>query len=359
MTATADEDILIRREGRAGRITLNRPKALNALTYGMVVAMWEALKAWVHDPAVEVVLLDGTGERALCAGGDVRTLYDSRTQGSQFARKFWSDEYHLNALIKRYPKPYVAVMDGIVMGGGIGVSSHASHRIVTERSHLAMPETTIGLIPDVGGTWLLGHGPASVGVYLGLTSEPMKAADAIYAGFGDTFVPGARLDSLKAGICDAAAGPIASVIGRHAATAEPGALQALAPQIEKPFSHDSIDAILAALAADGSAWAEKTRTSLLAKSPKAVTLALAAIRQARSLPSLEAALDVEYRLVCRLFEDGEFPEGVRALIVDKDRKPKWQPATLAEVSADLVATYLSPLPSGEELGLAAKAGRSM
>ena len=167
MEPSATDEVLIRREGRAGRITMNRPKALNALTYAMVGEIWEALIAWQSDPAVELVLLDGAGGRALCAGGDVRSLYDSRTDGSGFARMFWRDEYRLNALIGHYPKPYVALQDGIVMGGGIGLSGHAAHRIVTERSRLAMPETGIGLIPDVGGTWLLAHAPGAFGAYLG------------------------------------------------------------------------------------------------------------------------------------------------------------------------------------------------
>ncbi|MDX2204342.1 MAG: enoyl-CoA hydratase/isomerase family protein [Hyphomicrobiaceae bacterium] len=352
MTATGDEEILVRREGRAGRLTLNRPKALNALTYGMVLGLWETLKAWASDDGIAVVLLDGTGERALCAGGDVRTLYDSRIQGPQFARKFWFDEYRLNALIKAYPKPYVAVQDGIVMGGGIGISAHASHRIVTERSHLAMPETTIGLIPDVGGTWLLGHAPGEAGVYLGLSSAPMNAADAIHARFSDSFVPSNRLAELKAQICDAAAGSVDEVVARFAADPGPSTLRQHAGDIDRGFAADSVEGVIARLKDIGSPWAEQALGSLAAKSPKAMQLALAAIRQARTLPSLEAALEVEYRLVCRLFEDGEFPEGVRALIVDKDRKPRWSPASLAELPAGLVASYLAPLPEGQELGLA-------
>ncbi len=189
MSADTADEILIRREGRAGRITLNRPKALNALTYPMVQAIWTALNDWANDPTVALVLVDGAGERGLCAGGDVIALYETRTQGSGFAAEFWRDEYILNAYIGRYPKPYVALMDGIVLGGGIGISSHGSHRIVSERAHLAMPETGIGLIPDVGGTWLLANAPGQTGVYLGLTGAKMDAADALYAKFADTYIP--------------------------------------------------------------------------------------------------------------------------------------------------------------------------
>lgn len=355
MSVTADAEILVRREGRAGRLTLNRPKALNALTYGMVMRLWEVLNDWAADPAVELVLLDGTGERALCAGGDVRSLYDSRVQGSQFVRKFWADEYRLNAFIKHYPKPYVAIQDGIVMGGGIGVSSHASHRIVTERSHLAMPETTIGLIPDVGGTWLLGHAPGEAGVYLGLTSAPMNAADAIYAKFSDTFVPSEKLAELKAQLCDANAGAVEAVIARFAGDAGPSSLAQHARDIEAGFAADTVQGVIDRLEKIGSDWSLKAKSALAAKSPKAMQLALAATRQARSLPSLEAALEIEYRLVCRLFEDGEFPEGVRALIVDKDRAPKWSPPSLAALPADLVAAYLAPLPPGQDLELQSSA----
>ncbi|RTL72084.1 MAG: enoyl-CoA hydratase/isomerase family protein [Hyphomicrobiales bacterium] len=353
MGVTDDAEILVRREGRAGRLTLNRPKALNALTYGMVMRMWEALNEWAADPAVELVLLDGAGERALCAGGDVRSLYDSRTEGSQFARKFWADEYRLNALIKTYPKPYVAIQDGIVMGGGIGVSGHASHRIVTERSHLAMPETTIGLIPDVGGTWLLGHAPGEAGVYLGLTSAPMNAADAIHARFSDTFCATEKLGALKAQLCDPKGGSIDTVIAGLAGNPGPSSLAQHAGDIDAGFAADTVQGVIDRLDAIGSEWALKAKSALGAKSPKAMQLTLAATRQARALPSLEAALEIEYRLVCRLFEDGEFPEGVRALIVDKDRAPKWSPASLDALPADLVAAYLAPLPPGQDLDLSA------
>ena len=205
MQTAATDEVLIRREGRAGRITMNRPKALNALTHAMVGRIWDALLAWKDDAGVELVLLDGAGDRALCAGGDVRSLYESRTQGSAIARTFWRDEYRLNALIGRYPKPYVAIQDGIVMGGGIGLSAHARHRIVTERSQLAMPETGIGLIPDVGGSWLLSRTSAQTGIYLGLTGEAMRAADAIYGRFADAFVPPPKIPALVERLCGKAA----------------------------------------------------------------------------------------------------------------------------------------------------------
>ncbi|HEY5830044.1 MAG: enoyl-CoA hydratase/isomerase family protein [Hyphomicrobiaceae bacterium] len=352
MQAAASDDVLIRREGRAGRITMNRPAALNALTLGMVRKIWAALTAWVGDPAVHLVLLDGAGGKALCAGGDVRSLYDSRTQGSALPRTFWSEEYPLNALIGRYPKPYVALQDGIVMGGGIGLSGHARHRIVTERSRLAMPETGIGLIPDVGGTWLLAHAPGEAGVYLGLTGEAMGATDAIHARFADVLVPSARLPELVDRLVDDKGGAVGDVIASLAQKPGPAPLAERSAEIDRIFGGASVEAMLETLAGTPGEWPQKTAAVLAQKSPKSLKLTLAAIRNARTLGSLEAALNVEYRLCVRLFEDGEFVEGVRALLVDKDRKPKWSPPSLPELTAELVAAYLAPLPASEELGLA-------
>jgi enoyl-CoA hydratase len=349
MEASASDEVLIRREGRAGRITMNRPKALNALTHAMVGRIREALLAWRRDPAVELVLLDGAGERALCAGGDVRSLYDSRGQGSGHARAFWREEYRLNALIGRYAKPYVAIQEGIVMGGGIGLSGHAPHRIVTERSRLAMPETGIGLIPDVGGTWLLARAPGEAGVYLGLTGETMSAADAIHARFSDSFVPSSRLDALRDRLIDARGGNVADAIAAFAQTPGPSALQDRRSDIDRAFGGETVEAIVQQLSAAPGAWAEGMRATLTQKSPKSLKLTLAAIRNARRLAALEEALAIEFRLCTRLFEDGEFPEGVRALIIDKDRKPKWSPARLEDVKPELVARYLAPLPAAEEL----------
>ena len=347
----SSDDVIIRREGRAGRLTMNRPKALNALTTPMVAAITKALENWQNDPAVEQVVLDAEGDRALCAGGDVMSLYNSRNDGSGVAREFWSTEYRLNAIIENYPKPFVAIMDGIVMGGGIGLSGHASHRIVTERSMVAMPETSIGLIPDVGGTWLLARAPGEVGIYLGLTGARMSGADAIFARFADTFVASERLNDLKQALLSTDAASLLVVIASFASATPPSELKALALEVDRDFAGASVEGIFAALERNGSPWGAKTLAGLKSKSPRALKATLATIRQARTLPSLEAALDVEYRLCCRLFEDGEFPEGVRALLVDKDRAPKWNPATLAEVTAADVAQLLSPLPAGQELGL--------
>jgi enoyl-CoA hydratase len=355
-TEPTSEEVVIRREGRAGRITMNRPKALNALTHAMVGRIWDALIAWSDDPAVELVLIDGAGDRGLCAGGDVRSLYGSRTGGSGYARAFWRNEYRLNALIGRYPKPYVAIQDGIVMGGGIGLSGHASRRIVTERSQLAMPETGIGLIPDVGGTWLLAHAPDDAGVYLGLTGASMGASDAIHARFADSFVPLAKVPALVEQLCDAKGRAVDATIGEFAQSPGASELAQRAEDVVRLFGGESVEAIVGALDRAPGEWAAKARAALAQKSPKSLKLTLAAVRGARRLPSLNDALKVEYRLTVRLFEDGEFPEGVRALIIDKDREPRWSPPDLAGVTPDLVGHYLAPLPEAEELTFEAASG---
>lgn len=351
MDPEASPEVLIRREGRAGRITLNRPKALNALTLGMVREIWKAMLAWKDDPEIELVLLDGAGDRALCAGGDVRWLYDSRMKGSADARAFWSEEYRLNALIARYPKPYVAFMDGIVMGGGIGLSAHGRHRIVTEKSQLAMPETSIALIPDVGGTWLLSRAPGETGIYLGLTGERMRGAGTIFSRFADVFVPSARLGAFATALCEAKAADAADIVQGFADTPPASELAQRAGLIGRAFAFDTVEQIRSELTAISGDWAEKTLAELAEKSPLSLKLTLAAIRNARRLDSLEAALNVEYRLCVRLFEHGEFIEGVRALIVDKDRQPKWKPPRVEDVSAELVTQWLSPLSEADELGL--------
>jgi enoyl-CoA hydratase len=280
-------------------------------------------------------------------------MYDSAPQGSAFARRFWAEEYRLNALIGRFRKPFVAFMDGIVMGGGIGLSGHASHRIVTEKSQLAMPETGIGLIPDVGGTWLLAHAPGETGTYLGLVGERMRGAGTIFARFADAFVPSARLPELALKLAQPGGGEVDSIIQRFAEAPPPSDLASHAAQIDQTFCFDSVEAIRDTLAARDGEWAAKALSELDRRSPLALKLTLAAVRNARTLPALEAALNVEYRLTTRLFEHGEFIEGVRALLVDKDKSPKWNPPRLEEVSAETVEAFFAPLPPGEELGLEA------
>lgn len=346
-----DDEILVRTEGRAGRLTLNRPKALNALTYAQIGAIDAALTQWESDPEVEVVILDGTGERAMCAGGDVLAMYESAKDGTAYAERFWRDEYHLNLRISDYPKPYVALMDGFVMGGGIGISAHASHRIVTERSALAMPETTIGLVPDVGGSWLLACAPGRMGEYFGLLGERMGSGDALYAGFADTHVDGARLGDLVAALCKPNGEPIGATIAEFAGAPTPPVHAARQDDIDRIFDAPTVAEIRARLQASGLDWAEKALSALAQRSPLSLSLALASIRQARELGSLAAALDIEYRLTTRLFAHGEFIEGIRALLVDKDKAPKWNPASLEAVTPEMIAEFLAPLPAESRPGL--------
>jgi enoyl-CoA hydratase len=364
----SSDDLLIRVEGNAGRLTMNRPTALNALTYPMVGAMMAALQEWADDPAIRLVILDGAGGRALCAGGDVLSLYNARTEGSAAARAFWREEYHLNAMISRYPKPFVAIQDGIVMGGGIGLSGHGSHRVVTEKSMLAMPETSIGLIPDVGGTWLLAQAPGELGTYLALTGARMNAADAIEAGFADYVIESGDLGMWLNPPNPSPDGEkrmtsftqlrttddvSASFETFEMGTIPLGKLASNRAEIDAAFAHDRVEDIIAHLEANPSDFTSRTVRELSSKSPKALKLTLAALRYARTQTSLEACLNMEYRLVTRLYEDGEFIEGVRALLVDKDKAPKWQPATLGEINDEMVMRYIAPLPPGEELGLCA------
>ena len=352
MTDTTTE-IHIRKEGRAGRITLDRPKALNALTYAQIMAIAEAIEHWRDDDEVHLLVLDSVGDRAFCAGGDIVGIYESRTDGPDYADQFWRDEYKLNADIASYPKPFVALMDGIVMGGGVGISAHASHRIVTERSEIAMPETSVGLVPDVGGMWLLANAPGRLGEYYGIFGERMNAGDAIYAGFADTCVPSSKLDELVSRLI-APQGDTASVIIADLATPPaPPKSASKWHRIDEVFDASTIEDILSELSGDVE-WEDRLISGAKQRSPLSMKLTLAAIHEARHATSLEEVLNLEYRLTTRLFRHGEFLEGIRALLIDKDRKPKWNPPELSKVSSEMVTEFLSPLSQIEELGLQAR-----
>ncbi len=347
--ADRDADVLCRTEGRAGFLTLDRPRAINALTHPMVRALDAALTAWEHDPAVTTVVLRGAGERGLCAGGDIRAIHaDARATGGTATLAFWADEYRLNARIARYPKPYVALMDGIVMGGGVGVSAHGSVRVVTERSRIAMPETGIGFVPDVGGTWLLGRAPGELGTHLALTGGQIGAADALLTGLADHHVPAAALDALAS---DLTRLPADEALARHATPPAPGRLAEQRTWIDACYSAPTVEEIVDRLTDSGVPAAKEAATTLLAKSPTALKATLAVLRAGRALDSLEAVLDLEYRASCAAVTSHDLVEGIRAQVVDKDRNPRWRPATLAEVTDADVARYLTPPPGGD-LGLA-------
>ncbi|MBT2386377.1 enoyl-CoA hydratase/isomerase family protein [Streptomyces sp. ISL-11] len=345
---TSTDDVLVRRDGRAGRITLNRPRAINALTHAMVRRVDAALTAWEHDDAVTTVVIDGAGDRGLCAGGDIRAIHDDARLGGAASRDFWRDEYRLNARIAGYPKPYVALMDGLVMGGGVGISAHGGVRVVTERSAIAMPETAIGFVPDVGGTYLLSRAPGELGTHLALTTARLGAGDAVRSGFADHFVPADRLPEFA----HALAGTDADeAVRAFAAPAPDGELAAQRAWIDRCYAAGTVEEILARLTDAGLPEAKEAAEAITAKSPTALKVTLAAVRRARGLRSLGEVLDQEYRVSCAALSGADLVEGIRAQVVDKDRRPRWSPATLEEVSEADVARHFVPL-GDQELGLA-------
>ncbi|MEV0192020.1 enoyl-CoA hydratase/isomerase family protein [Kitasatospora purpeofusca] len=341
------DEVLVRRDGAVGRIVLDRPRALNSLTHGMVLDVRAALDAFAEDDAVRAVVLTGAGERGLCAGGDIRAFHDDAKLGGAGTRAFLRDEYRLNELISRYPKPYVAVMDGITMGGGVGVSAHGSVRIVTERSVVALPETRIGLVPDVGGSRLLSRAPGELGTHLGLSAASMTPGDALLCGFADHFVPSARLPELLADLADPAGAPVAEVVARYA---EPAPASPLAEQrewIDACYAADSVEEIVARLVASGVPEAKQAAEELAERSPTMLKVTLSALRRARSHGSLAESLEQEYRVSCAAVAHHDLVEGIRAQVVDKDRNPRWSPGTLAEVDARAVAAFFEPPAEGD------------
>ncbi|HCS62464.1 MAG TPA: 3-hydroxyisobutyryl-CoA hydrolase [Microbacterium sp.] len=339
-------EVLIRTEGSLGRLTLNRPKAINALNITMIRQMTAALEAWRHDSDIDIVLIDGAGERGLCAGGDVRALYDEIVAGHpERTLDFFRAEYTLNAMIAEYPKPVVAFADGVTMGGGIGLAGHAAIRVVTERSKLAMPETRIGFTPDVGGTYLLGRAPGRIGEYLGVTGTTMSGSDAIYAGFADYYVPSAHLDELREALAKRADPTSPSeLVLLFDETPEPSPLVAERAWIDEVFSADTIGEVAQRLSERQEGAAPATAALLTELAPTGLAVTLEAVREARE-GDLRAALEGEYRRV--LWFGAHHPdlvEGIRAQLVDKDRSPKWKPATIAELAPDATAAARAYVP---------------
>jgi len=344
-------DVITRVENGVGRITLNRPRALNAITLGMVHAIGSALASWAHDTEVRFVLLDGAGERGLCAGGDIRALYDALLVDEVGVPEvFFREEYRLNAQIARFPKPYVALMDGIVMGGGIGVSAHGSVRVVTERSRLAMPETGIGFVPDVGGTWLLGRAPDELGTHAALTAFQMVADDAILCGLADVCVPSDKLADLAASLLECAADDIGACIRSFEIAPQPGALRGAKSWIAVCYAHTTVEAILDALRAQTAPGAAQAVEEIGRKSPTSLKITLRALREARGEHRLEPCLEREFRLAMACMKRPDFREGVRAALVDKDRNPSWSPGLLLDVTEETInAIFAAPSYGG--LGL--------
>lgn len=338
MTADTDE-VLVRHDGSVGILTLNRPKAINSLTHRMVTAMSAALTAWADNDDISAVILDGAGGRGLCAGGDVVAIYHSAKAGGADARAFWFDEYRLNSLISHYPKPYVALMDGIVMGGGVGVSAHGGVRVVTETVKVAMPEVGIGFIPDVGGTYLLSRSPGRLGLHAALTGAPFSGADAIALGFADHYVPHTALEAFTAAII---ADGVDRALAAHAIEPPPSQLAAHRDWIDECYSHGTVAEIVDALAGHASPDANAAAELIGTRSPIACAVTLEAVRRAGDLATLEDVLVQEFRVSCASLRSHDLVEGIRAQLVDKNRNPQWSPATLAEVTAADIESYFVP-----------------
>ena len=334
-----NEDVLVKIDGSVGRITLNRPKAINSLTHPMVTRIGAALTAWQDDDAVACVIVDGAGERGLCAGGDVVAIYHSAKADGAEARQFWHDEYLVNAQIGRYPKPYVAIMDGITMGGGVGISAHGSVRIATDTTKMAMPEVGIGFIPDVGGTYLLARTPGLLGLHAALSGAPFTGADAIAMGFADHFVPH---DLLAAFLATAIADGPAAAVAAHAQEPPPSPLLAQRDWIDECYAGDTVSDILAALGDRGGERATKAAELISSRSPVALAVTLEAVRRAGTLTSLEDVLRQEFRTSCASLRSHDLVEGIRAQLIDKDRNPKWSPPSPEAVTTADVEGYFAP-----------------
>jgi len=354
MSEAAPPPVLVSTQGQLGVLTLNRPEALHALDGEMVKIMTEALLAWADDPAIAGVMVDHAGPRGFCAGGDIRMLAESGAKDGQEARAFFYHEYRLNHLIAHYPKPYVAILDGVTMGGGVGISVHGPFRIGTERTLFAMPETGIGLFPDVGGGWFLPRLAGEIGMWLALTGTRLKAADCVAAGILTHFVPSELLDAAKAQVAGAMSThkPLSALkSGLEALEEEAGRLQHLTAdtiaRINHCFNGDSVEAILDALSADDSDWAKEQVRVLSQKSPQTLKVAFRQLRQGRAATDFATHMAMEYRIGARVVRRHDFLEGVRAVIIDKDQALKWQPATLAEVDDALLDTIFAPLAAGE------------
>jgi enoyl-CoA hydratase len=347
----AEPEVIVRREGSAGIIRLNRPRAINAMTLEMSLVIDAALDRFEADPGVALVLLEGAGERGLCAGGDIRGLYESSRAGGDLGKMFWRQEYIMNARIAKFPKPYVAFMDGLVMGGGVGLSAHGRHRVVTEKTKLAMPEVGLGFFPDVGGTWLLSRSPGEIGTYFGLTGQTMNGPDAIYARFADAVVPSGKLAALREVLVNVRPGTpsseIETLIDGFATGETSGPVAAMQPSIDAWFSHDRMEDIVAALKREGSELAQATLKALNDKSPRGMVVTLKLLRLARASSSLEQCLVREYRAALEVFASDDFREGVRAAVIDKDRNPKWSPPRIEDVTPEMTAPYFAEIGADE------------
>lgn len=351
MNTVGSEEIIFTRSGGIARILLNRPKALNALTMAMCEALGPQLRAWKADPEVKVVVISGAGEKAFCAGGDVVRLYEDNKAGGGLARTFWRTEYRCNAAVKHFGKPYVALLDGFVMGGGVGLSIHGTHRIATDRTTFAMPETFLGLFPDVGGTYFLPRLHGATGMYLGLTGWRLKGIDCVALGIAQALVPHDQLVALEAALANTngSAEDVTAIVNAFAEPVGDAPILAHRAAIDRHFNQDSVEAILASLKSDRDPWAVAQLGALSKYSPLALKITFRQIRTGAAL-SFDDCMRLEWRLASRIAAGREFYEGVRALLVDKDNAPQWLPSTLAEISDGDIDAYFAPMP-GNELDL--------
>jgi enoyl-CoA hydratase len=346
-----EPEVLLEQRGRIGLITLNKPKALNALSLSMIHAITPQLEAWAVDDSVDAVVIQGTGEKAFCAGGDIRDLYEGR--GTDFGPTYYAVEYKLNVMIHTYPKPYIALMDGVTMGGGVGMSVHGSHRVVSDRILFAMPETGIGLFPDIGASWFLPCCPGEIGMYLGLTGHRLRAADTLYAGIGDVHVPAERNDALIAALVAASAldgDGVAAILRDFAVDPGEAPLAAHRDAIDRCFAGDSVEDILARLAAEDSDWARAQIETLATKSPTALKVTHRQLRLGARIESIADIMAMEYRLADRSFRGHDLFEGIRAVVIDKDGAPQWNPTTLDAVSDADVDEYFEPVAGEPSFG---------
>jgi enoyl-CoA hydratase len=337
-------DILFERRGAAGIVTLNRPKVLNALNRPMIVSLRETLKVWAADDEISAVVVRGEGERAFCAGGDIRMFYESSGTDGAEARDFWREEYALNAEIKHYPKPYIALMHGIVMGGGMGLALHGAYRVADESLLCAMPETGIGFFPDVGASWFLSHCPGEIGLYLALSGARLKLPDALYLNFVSHFLPQEKWSELIEAL---SSGDAASDLLRRAQLkAEEPPLGKVRTAIDAAFSAQTPEEILRRLDAAGTAWSREAAALIRSRSPTSVKIALREVREGRHL-AFDDCMRMEFRIASRMPELPDLREGIRATIIDKDNKPMWSPQNLDAVPDNVVDGCFLPLPDGE------------
>ena len=343
------DDILLKVEGHAGFMSLNRPSALHALTLPMVHAMTAALLKWRDDPAVKCVVIDHADGRGFCAGGDIAFLRNSAmNDGGKSGRKFFHDEYQLNHLLFTYPKPVVAFMDGITMGGGVGISQPARFRVATENTKFAMPETGIGLFPDVGGGWYLSRLEGRVGQFLALTGARIAGAGCLSLGLATHYLTSNVLAEAKSRIATEDVDRIDGILGTLSVTPPDSKIVETIVQINRHFASDRLEDILASLEGDDSDWAMKELATLRTKSPQTCKVALRQLAESQKLTDFADNMAMEYRIASRVIVRPDFAEGVRAVIVDKDNSPKWDPATAEGVTDALIDAIFAPLPAHEE-----------